>query len=409
MKVFFDIITNHTADVIVRASRAAALRLRLEGGLALQGRRRQRLRRPRLRRHGHVPGARPGESFPFKPVSRPARSTSRSRPGSTTSRSTTTAATRRSPARTPLRRLLRPRRPVHREPEGRPAAWRTSTTLDPRLRRRRLPDRHDEARQPRVLAAVPAAHPADRAGRRASRTSSRSARSSDTASNPFLSRYTTAGRSQAVLDFPFQQQAREFAASHPTDQLRDALRAGRLVHRRGLQRLPAADVPGQPRHGPHRDVPARRQRGRAGVRAARARPARPRADVPRARQPGRLLRRRAGLHRRRRRPGRAPGHVRQPGPGVRQPRRRRDRPRQRAEPQRRRQERRHRLRRHAGGRQLRPLAPALSHDRRARARCATGTRRWPTAPSRRASPPRRRASSRSRVPTRDGRSSTSSR
>ena len=43
----------------------------------------------------------------------------------------------------------------------------------------------------------------------------------DTASNPFLSRYTTAGRSQAVLDFPFQQQAREFAASHPTDQLRE--------------------------------------------------------------------------------------------------------------------------------------------------------------------------------------------
>jgi alpha-amylase len=42
----------------------------------------------------------------------------------------------------------------------------------------------------------------------------------DQVSNPFLSRYTTAGRSQAVLDFPFQQQAREFAASHPTDQLR---------------------------------------------------------------------------------------------------------------------------------------------------------------------------------------------
>jgi alpha-amylase len=42
----------------------------------------------------------------------------------------------------------------------------------------------------------------------------------DTASNPFLSRFTTTARSQAVLDFPFQQQAREFAASHPTDQLR---------------------------------------------------------------------------------------------------------------------------------------------------------------------------------------------
>ncbi|HEX8094595.1 alpha-amylase family glycosyl hydrolase [Jatrophihabitans sp.] len=37
---------------------------------------------------------------------------------------------------------------------------------------------------------------------------------------PFLSRFTTTGRAQAVLDFPYQQQAREFAASHPTDQLR---------------------------------------------------------------------------------------------------------------------------------------------------------------------------------------------
>ena len=48
-------------------------------------------------------------------------------------------------------------------------------------------------------------------------------------------------------------------------------------------------------------------------RPARARRARPRADVPHPRPAGRLLRRRAGLHRRRRRQGRAAGHVRQPG------------------------------------------------------------------------------------------------
>ncbi|WP_344805982.1 alpha-amylase family glycosyl hydrolase, partial [Microlunatus ginsengisoli] len=42
----------------------------------------------------------------------------------------------------------------------------------------------------------------------------------DLLSNPYLSRYTTAGKSQAVLDFTFQQQARAFGASGPTDALR---------------------------------------------------------------------------------------------------------------------------------------------------------------------------------------------
>ena len=46
------------------------------------------------------------------------------------------------------------------------------------------------------------------------------------------------------------------------------------------------------------------------------RPARARADVLLPRQPGRLLRRRAGLHRQRRRPGRPADDVRQPGPGL---------------------------------------------------------------------------------------------
>jgi len=40
-------------------------------------------------------------------------------------------------------------------------------------------------------------------------------------STPFLSRFTTAGRSQAVLDFTFQKQARAFARSAATDGLRD--------------------------------------------------------------------------------------------------------------------------------------------------------------------------------------------
>ena len=111
------------------------------------------------------------------------------------------------------------------------------------------------------------------------------------------------------------------------------------------------------------DVPARRQPRRDGVRAAQARPARPLPAVPLAWQSGRLLRRRAGLHRRGQRPGRAPGHVQKQGLRVQQPRRRRNRPAQRPEPQRWGQERQHRVRRHPGGGQLRPLASAVPNDR----------------------------------------------
>ena len=104
---------------------------------------------------------------------------------------------------------------------------------------------------------------------------------------------------------------------------RGLLRRRRLVHRRGLERLPAADLPRQPRHGPHRALRAGGQPRRDGRRAARPRPPRARAHVPLARQPGHLLRRRAGLHGRRRRPARAPGHV--PEPRRRVQRRRPDR------------------------------------------------------------------------------------
>ncbi len=41
----------------------------------------------------------------------------------------------------------------------------------------------------------------------------------DLLSDPYLSKFTTAGRSQAVLDFTFQQGARDFGASKPTSQL----------------------------------------------------------------------------------------------------------------------------------------------------------------------------------------------
>ena len=121
-------------------------------------------------------------------------------------------------------------------------------------------------------------------------------------------------RVQAVLDFPFQAAAQSFAAGlGPDRRAARLLRRRRLVHGRGLQRLPAADVPRQPRHGPHRQLHPQANGGAADAELlARDRLAHA-ADVPLARQPGHLLRRRAGLHRRRRRPERAPGHVHEPG------------------------------------------------------------------------------------------------
>ena len=57
-----------------------------------------------------------------------------------------------------------------------------------------------------------------------------------------------------LLDFGFQAGAKEFAQGGRRPPAR-LLRRRRLVHRRRLQRLLAAHVPRQPRHGPDRPVP----------------------------------------------------------------------------------------------------------------------------------------------------------
>ena len=120
---------------------------------------------------------------------------------------------------------------------------------------------------------------------------------------------------QAVLDFPFQAAAQGFAADVEADRrAADVLRGRRLVHRRRLERLPAADVPREPRHGPDRRFVAVANPGAADAELlARDRLAHELMYFSRG-NPVDLLRRRAGLHRRRRRPGRAPGHVPEPGP-----------------------------------------------------------------------------------------------
>ena len=130
----------------------------------------------------------------------------------------------------------------------------------------------------------------------------------------FMSPYTTEGKLPATLDFGFQAAAhglRARAGRRPS--LRDCLRRRRLLHRHRLQRLRAADLPRQPRHGPRSACFLKRTAGATGDDLLAAGRAGQRADVPHPRPAGRLLRRRAGLHRRRRRQGRPAGHVRQPG------------------------------------------------------------------------------------------------
>ena len=87
MKVFFDIITNHTADVIDYAG-AATYTYIDKAAEPYTRRRRHAVRRPRLRRDRDVPGARPGDVVPLH-AGLPHRATtrrSRCRPGSTTRR-----------------------------------------------------------------------------------------------------------------------------------------------------------------------------------------------------------------------------------------------------------------------------------------------------------------------------------
>ena len=126
----------------------------------------------------------------------------------------------------------------------------------------------------------------------------------------FMSQYTTNGQLQATLDFGFQGNGVGFAQGRPTMQLRD-LFAGDDYYTdtdSNAYQLPTF-------LGNH-DI------GRVGMMLTAdsddeellaARRARAPADVRQPRPTSRLLRRRAGLHRRRWRQGRPPGHVRQPG------------------------------------------------------------------------------------------------
>src|SRR5215210_8063459 len=64
MKVFFDIVVNHTGDII-SYEEAEQQPYRSKGRLALQGRERQPLQRPGLPVRADLPGARPADQLPL--------------------------------------------------------------------------------------------------------------------------------------------------------------------------------------------------------------------------------------------------------------------------------------------------------------------------------------------------------
>ena len=178
MKVYFDIITNHTADVIGYEEGARRPYVSKDA-VPYKDAAGPRVRRPRLRRHRQLPVARRELELPLHAGAR----SRRARPQGPR------LAQRRHALPQPrrhdvhrrglaLRRLLRARRPVHREPARGPRHDRHLPDLDPRDGHRRLPDRHDEARRRRVLAAVRAGDPALRPPAGQAATSSCSARSS---------------------------------------------------------------------------------------------------------------------------------------------------------------------------------------------------------------------------------------
>ena len=176
-----------------------------------------------------------------------------------------------------------------------------------RLRHRRVPDRHRQARQHRVLAEV---RPGDRGrgrGRRQRRLLHvrRGLRRQPGVHVAVHDRGRPAGDARLRLPGPGQRLRRRAArpsscatCSPTTTTTPTPTRTRTRCRRSSATTTWAGSASSSP------TAAARRRR------AARPRPARPLADVPHPRPAGRLLRRRAGLHRRRRRQGRPPGHVR---------------------------------------------------------------------------------------------------
>ena len=210
MKVFMDIVTNHTADVI-----------QLEGHAGYRNKRDFPYRDVNGVAFDDSDYAYAGQadytfpevdesSFPYVPTV-PAGEDGREEPR-VAERSAAVSQPREHQLQRrelPVRRLLRPRRPLDRAARGGRGDGRHLLLLDRGVRRRRIPDRHDEAREPRVLAGLRAGDPRRRAWcrhrgllrvRRGLRPAVRLA-----VHEPLLD---TRGELQSTIDFGFQLAAR---------------------------------------------------------------------------------------------------------------------------------------------------------------------------------------------------------
>ena len=253
MKVFFDIITNHTADVIDYEGgqyayiSKAARPYQDASGKAFDDRDYAGTR--------HLPAAGPRHrsrtrrSSPPRPTRTAKTPAWLNDPTMYHNRGDSTFAGESSD----VRRLLRPGRPVHRAARGRRRAWATSTrrgstsastasastpssTSNMEFWKKFSPDVLGHAKAVgnddffmfgEVYDAQPGVHV------------------------PVHDRRQAAGH--AGLRLPGAARV-DFAKGNGHHEAARLLRQRRLVHRHRLQRLRAADLPRQPRHGPRRDV-----------------------------------------------------------------------------------------------------------------------------------------------------------
>ena len=352
IKVFMDIVTNHTADVI-----------QLEGNAGYRNKRdfpyRDVERRSRSTTRDYAYSGQPdytfpevdATSFPYTPVLPPGEENVKNPawlndPLLYHNRGQHELQRRE----LALRRLLRPRRPVDRAARGRRGDGRHLLVLDRGVRRRRVPHRHDQAREHGVLAGVRAGHPRRRRGARHRRLLR--LRRGVRPAVRLAVHERVLDRGPAAVDDRLRLPARRARTSprraRPTDDLRDFFASDDYYTDADSNAYAMPTFLGNHDMGrigyflQRVDQPGAERRRAAGPLEARAR-----ADVLRPRPAGRLLRRRAGLHRRRRRQGRPRGHVRQRRAVVR---------RQRSD----------RHRRDHVRRQLRPRPPAVQGDPRLR-------------------------------------------